>query len=69
LGPRKSGMPAAVLMPAPVCTTERSAATIRQRVADRAYIPRRDCILAWSIILSVHGVDPIADLSLSALIS
>ncbi len=34
LGPRKSGMPAEVLMPAPVCTTERSAA-IRQRVTNR----------------------------------
>jgi hypothetical protein len=33
LGPRKSGMPAEVLMPAPVCTTQHGAA-IRQRIAD-----------------------------------
>jgi hypothetical protein len=26
-----------------------------------AYIQRRDCILAWSVILSVHGADPIAE--------
>ncbi len=36
----------------------------------RAAIQRRGSILAWTVILSVHGADTIAiDLSLSALIS
>jgi hypothetical protein len=38
----------------------------------KAYIQRRGSLLAWSVILSVHGADTIAeviDLSLSALIS
>jgi hypothetical protein len=36
----------------------------------RAAIQRRGSILAWTVILSVYGVDTIAiDLSLSALIS
>ncbi len=29
-----------------------------------AYIQRRDCILAWSVILSVHSADPIAEVKL-----
>jgi hypothetical protein len=29
-----------------------------------ADIQRRDCILAWSVILSVHGADPIAEVKL-----
>ncbi len=30
----------------------------------RAYIQRRDCIFTWSVILSVHGADPIAEVKL-----
>jgi hypothetical protein len=30
----------------------------------RAYIQRRDSIMAWGVILSVHGADPIAEAKL-----
>jgi hypothetical protein len=30
----------------------------------RAYIQRRDSILAWIVILSVYGADPIAEVKL-----
>jgi hypothetical protein len=30
----------------------------------RAYIQRRDSTLTWSVILSVHGADPIAEVKL-----
>jgi hypothetical protein len=34
------------------------------RTTCRADIWRWDCILAWSIILSVHGADPIVEVKL-----
>jgi hypothetical protein len=33
-----------------------------------AYIQRRDSIMAWSVILSVYGADPIAEVKLFSIL-
>jgi hypothetical protein len=38
--------------------------TYQPRTTCRADIWRRDCILVWSEILSVHGADPIVEVKL-----
>ncbi len=43
-----------------VCMPVIHAAPVKEKLVP-ADIQRRDCILAWSVIFSVHGADPIAE--------
>ncbi len=58
---------AGALFAAPTPTREKKSGLIKGYFS-WAYIQRRDFIMAWSVILSVYGADPIAEFKLFSIL-